>query len=110
MNLAKTTKTNAIQQTLRVRDWPLNKKVKCFNFGHLVGIGVFPDFNAGAGFFAYADFTFENRYIRYRLPNDRELYNGLFHHLMVNLLEPRNLKFRIQVEGYLGNYYIQAVK
>ncbi len=110
MKLQKTTKTNAIQQTLAVRDWPLNKKVKTFNFGHLVGIGVFPDFDAGRGFFTYADFTQENRYVRYRLPHDRELYNKLFHFLMCNLLEPRNLKFTLRVEGYLGRYLIEAVK
>ena len=74
-----------IEQKLVVKDWPLKKPGDELFFGYVVAVGVFPRDWSGGDMFAYADFAYSDRYVRYRLPTDTNLLNQLLEHLCGNL-------------------------
>ncbi len=76
---------NVISQLLVVRDWPLQKPGDEVFFGYVVAVGAFPGDWSNEGMFAYADFAYNDSYIRYRLPNDEGLLNELLKYLRINI-------------------------
>jgi hypothetical protein len=74
-----------IQQTLVVREWPLKKPGDERFFGYVVGVGVYPGDWSDDSMFAYADFAYNDGYVRYRLPRDERLVKDLLEHLSSNV-------------------------
>jgi hypothetical protein len=75
-----------IQQQLEVKDWPLTKPGDEEFFGYVVALGVFPRaWGEEDGMTQYADFAYNERYVRYRLPNDKDLKEQLHSFLWDNL-------------------------
>ena len=74
-----------IEQKLVVKDWPLKKPGDELFFGYVVAVGVFPRDWSGGDMFAYADFAYNDRYTRYRLPNDEGLLTALLKFLRDNI-------------------------
>ena len=74
-----------VQQTLVVKEWPLKKPGDEMFFGYVVAVGVFPRDWSAAGMFRYADFAYNDTYVRYRLPNEPGLMKQLLKHLCDNL-------------------------
>lgn len=91
-------KMTGLSQTLEVYEWPLHRPGDFAEFGAIVAIGVFPDFDKGQGFFNYADFASGSKYARFRMPDDRELIMALFHILKVNM---DRANFSIQIRDHI---------
>jgi hypothetical protein len=75
-----------IQQRLEVKDWPLEKVGDEKFFGYIVSIGVFPaDDWDSEGMIPYVDFAYNQKYERYRLPNNAGLHDQLHQMLIENI-------------------------
>ena len=74
-----------IEQRLVVRDWPLTRPGDELFFGHVVALGVFPRAWEARDLLAFVDFAYGDSYVRYRLPEDEKLLNGLMMVLWTNL-------------------------
>ncbi len=75
-----------IAQQLEVKDWPLAKAGDERFFGYVVAMGVFPrEWGVEDGMTQYADFAYNQKYERYRLPNDIDLKRALHKVLWLNL-------------------------
>ncbi len=76
---------HVIRQTLVVREWPLKKPGDEVFFGYVVGVGVYTGDWSDDSMFAYADFAYNDSYVRYRLPRDKELVKDLVGYLSENV-------------------------
>lgn len=90
-----------IEQRLVVRDWPLTKPGDERFFGYVVAVGVFPRGGVDDDLFAYADFAYNDRYARYRLPNDKGLRNQLLEHLYCNI------EMNAEGDGIYGKLWVR---
>ena len=108
--LTKPTKMEGFTQTLKVSNWPLKYPGSSMRFPYVVAIGVFPDFDKGEGYFPYADFAAGSNYVRYRLPIDHDLIQGLFHMLKVNIDKAwhnRSIKEHILISRTSMGYHLE---
>lgn len=75
-----------IEQRLEIKDWPLRQPGDEKFFGYVVAIGIFPrEWQDEDGMTHYVDFSYNDTYERYRLPNDESLRKQLFEMLLLNL-------------------------
>ena len=74
-----------IHQKLVVKEWPLKKPGDEKFFGYVVAVGVFPGDWSNEGEIPFADFAYNDRYCRYRLPCEESLLKGLMKYLCENL-------------------------
>ena len=76
---------DVIEQKLVVKDWPLKKPEDEMFFGYVVALGVFPGDGSVEDEIPFADFAYGESYVRYRIPLDESLLNGLKKFLSANL-------------------------
>lgn len=76
---------DVIRQELVVKEWPLKKPGDEKFFGYVVAVGVFPREWSLEGMFVYADFAYNDRYERYRLPYDEGLFEQLLKYMGDNM-------------------------
>jgi len=81
---------NVIDQRMIVKDFPSMDKGDEAFFGYIVAVGWFPDPSwdwKNTDHFVYADFYYNGRYTRYKLPNDDDLVSQLQQRVFNNIRE-----------------------
>ena len=81
---------NTMNQKMEVKYFPLMEEGEEAFFGYIMGVGWFPDPSwdwKNTDHFVYADFYYNGKYTRYRLPNDENLVIQLQKRAFENIQE-----------------------
>lgn len=90
-----------VEQRLELLDWPLKNVGDEHFFGYIVAMGLIPgDPIREIPDVPYADFNYNDKYTRYRLPSDDQLVKMLAENLIGNIWEFQNC------DSYSGKLWV----